>query len=133
MQVSDTSSMSANAAASAAAGSSRTDGPSFQDLLSQLQDFASGNIGDAMFNPILAQLGITKEQLDQMSPADREKIEAKVRELMKKEVAEKVDQNLQAQQQVQAPQAAAASASATGTQSGSSGSQHRPRSIDVMV
>ncbi|GAB2888926.1 hypothetical protein GCM10027093_24690 [Paraburkholderia jirisanensis] len=137
MQVSDTTSMSANAAASAtgAAGNSRNDGPSFQDLLSQLQDFGSGNIADAMNSEILAQLGITKEQLAQMPPEERAKVEEKVRELMKKELTEKVNQNLQAEQQaqMQQPGTATAMAAGTGAQSGGSASQHRPRSIDIMV
>jgi hypothetical protein len=112
MQIPDNpaASLPSNSAPSGAAG--RNDGSSFQDLLSQLNAFTGSSPGQGMFNEILAQLGISPQQLAQMTPQEREKVEEKVRELMKKEM------QVQIQQQTQAPQLA--QAQQTGTQADTS-------------
>jgi hypothetical protein len=79
MNPSDTS--SPNAKGSQGAGSS-----SFQSLLSQLNSFVDGSPSQRMENSILAQLGYTQQQLQQMTPAQRAQVEEKVRELVKKEM-----------------------------------------------
>jgi superfamily I DNA/RNA helicase len=130
MQISDTASTSAGklaapSASAASAGSGRTDAPSFQQLLSELTDFMGNSPADAMRSEILAQLGITKEQLEKMTPAEREKVEARISDLLKKEMEAKVQQDMQAQQQAQVQQ--------SGTQFGSSTSPKKHQSIDISV
>jgi len=101
MHVSSTSSLTGNAVnttSSNAAGSS--DAPSFQSLLGQLTDYENETPAQRMEASILAQLGITPQQLKSMSPADREKVEAEVTEIMKKDM--QAQQQQQQQQQVQA-------------------------------
>jgi predicted ATP-binding protein involved in virulence len=111
MQVSSTSPFTGNAATNAssdAAGSNNAS--SFQSLLDQLTDYENETPAQRMEASILAQLGITPQQLQSMSPQDREKVETEVTELMKKEMQaqEQQQQQLQQaqiQQQVQAVQA----------------------------
>jgi hypothetical protein len=73
--------------------------PSFQSLLGQLTNYVNETPAQRMYNSILAQLGITPQQLQSMSPADREKAEEKVREMMKKEVQAQQQRQQQQQQQ----------------------------------
>jgi hypothetical protein len=55
-----------------------------------------------MENSILAQLGITPQQLAIMTPQQRAKVEAEVKDLMKKELqAQEQQQQQQAQAQAQ--------------------------------
>jgi len=62
---------------------------------------------------ILAQLGITLQQLASMSPQDRAKVEKEVTDLMKKEMqAQQQQQQLQAQIQQPASQSKTPSLSA---------------------
>ncbi len=82
-------------ASNPSAGSSSS-GPSFQTLLNELTSYTKETPAQRMETAILAQLGITPAQLQAMPPAQREKVEQEVRELMKKE--------LQAQQQQQQQQ-----------------------------
>ncbi|CAM2156307.1 protein of unknown function [Pararobbsia alpina] len=78
---------SADASRANASNSASSDGtPSFQDLLSELNDFASGTPTQQMQDRILAQLGISPTQLKNMSPEDRAKLMQKVRHLMRREV-----------------------------------------------
>lgn len=60
---------------------------SFQSLLGELNDYLKETPAQRMEASILASLGITPEQLSAMSPADREKVLTKVKEIMKKEMA----------------------------------------------
>jgi hypothetical protein len=113
----------ASSASSSAAGNSPA--PSFQSLLDQLTNYVKETPGQRMFDSILAQLGITPQQLQNMSPADREKVEEKVRELMKKEVKE---QQQQQQQQVQGQMQQPALQSNT-----SSSSRHDKRSTNFSI
>ncbi|WP_186200676.1 hypothetical protein [Burkholderia gladioli] len=72
-----------------AAGSSTkapSGSPSFQSVLDKLNAYLNETPAQRMEDSILAQLGITPEQLKAMSPAEREKVEAQVRDLMKKEM-----------------------------------------------
>jgi hypothetical protein len=61
--------------------------------LAELTDYVNGTPGERMEKMILAKLGVTEEELKKMSPEEREKIMAKVREMLKKE--------MEAQQEVQ--------------------------------
>jgi len=61
---------------------------------------------------ILAQLGITLQQLASMSPQDRAKVEKEVTDLMKKEMQAQQQQQLQAQIQQPASQSKTPSLSA---------------------
>jgi sulfite reductase alpha subunit-like flavoprotein len=85
--------------------------PSFQSLLGQLTNYVNETPAQRMYNAILAQLGITPQQLQSMSPSDREKVEEKVREMMKKEV--QAQQQQQQQQELQAQMQQPASLSKT--------------------
>jgi sulfite reductase alpha subunit-like flavoprotein len=115
----------ASSPSSNAAGNSNA--PSFQSLLDQLNNYVKETPAQRMFDSILAQLGITPQQLQNMSPADREKVEKKVSELMKKEVKEQQQQQQQ-QQQVQSQIQQPASQSNT-----SSSPRHNKPSIDFSI
>jgi hypothetical protein len=109
MQVPDTaSSFTANSstpASSSAAGSGTAQ--SFQSLLGQLNNYSKETPAQRMENAILAQLGITPQQLQNMSPAQRAKVESEVKDLMKKEIqAQQQQQAQQAQAQTQQPASA---------------------------
>ncbi|MFC0397004.1 hypothetical protein [Paraburkholderia rhizosphaerae] len=105
----------------------RNDGPSFQDVLAQLNDYTGSNPGQGMFNSILAQLGITPQEYAQMTPQERAKIEEKIHELMKKEMQAQMQQQNQSMQLTQMQQ--------TGTQTGtqSDTSSHKRGTIDFAV
>jgi len=108
MQVSNpTSLFTGNSSSTASSNTTGNDTvPSFQSLIGQLTDYVTETPAQRMEASILAQLGITPQQLQNMSPADREKVEEKVRELMKKEMqAQQQEQQQQVQQQVQQMQA----------------------------
>ncbi len=60
--------------------------PSFKALLDELTDYTKGSTAEQMQKAILAQLGVTEEDLKKMSPEEREKVMQKVREMLKKEL-----------------------------------------------
>lgn len=93
-------SISSGTSASNDAGNSSA--PSFQSLLSQLTGYVNETPAQRMYNAILAQLGITPQQLASMSPQDKQKVEEKIQELMKKEMQAQQQQQQQEQQQTQA-------------------------------
>jgi hypothetical protein len=114
MQVSSTSPFTGNAATNASSNAAGNSGSpsSFQSLLSELTDYENETPAQRMEASILAQLGITPQQLASMSPADRAKMETEVKEIMKKEMQAQEQQQqqqqqaqAQTQQQVQAVQA----------------------------
>jgi hypothetical protein len=117
MQVSNpTSSFSGNptsTASSNAAGNGTA--ASFQSLLGQLTSYVKDTPAQRLEASILGQLGITPEQLQKMTPQEREKVEEKVTELMKKEMQA---QQQQQQQQLQAKVQQPASQSNTHSSSG---------------
>ena len=81
--------------------------PSFQSVLGELTDYVKETPAQRMENSILAQLGITPQQLAAMTPQERAKVEAEVKDLMKKELqAQEQQQQQQAQAQAQAQQVA---------------------------
>ncbi|WP_186098489.1 hypothetical protein [Burkholderia gladioli] len=83
----DTTSVLGNqAAGSSTKGPSGSGSPSFQSVLDKLNAYLNETPAQRMEDSMLAQLGITPEQLKAMSPAEREKVEAQVRDLMKKEM-----------------------------------------------
>ncbi|APR35962.1 hypothetical protein [Paraburkholderia sp. SOS3] len=111
----------------------RNEGSSFQDLLSQLNAYTGSNPGQGLFNSILAQLGITPQQLAQMTPAEREKIEVKIRELMKKEMQAQRDQMQDPSMQlIQMQQQGLQAGMQSGTQSDTS-SSHKHGANDVAL
>lgn len=55
----------------------------------QFLDFANGSWQDRFEDMMLKSMGLTKEDLQNMSPADREKVMAKIREKIKEEVEKK--------------------------------------------
>jgi hypothetical protein len=105
MQVSNPTSSVAGIPASTASSEAAGNGsaPSFQSLLGQLTSYVNETPAQRMYNSILAQLGITPQQLQNMSPADRAKVEEKVKELMKKDVQAQQEQQQQLQGQMQQP------------------------------
>jgi len=52
--------------------------PSFQSLLGQLNGYLNETPAQRMYDSILAQLGITPQQLQSMSPQERAKVEKEV-------------------------------------------------------
>jgi hypothetical protein len=81
--------------------------PSFQSVLGELTDYVKETPAQRMENAILAQLGITPQQLAAMTPQERAKVEAEVKDLMRKELqAQEQQQQQQAQAQAQAQQVA---------------------------
>ncbi|RFU44481.1 hypothetical protein [Paraburkholderia sp. DHOC27] len=120
MEISGTTNASTSGIASQGekASSSNNDVPSFQSLLGELGGFAKGTPAQRMWTTILAQLGITPEQLQKMTPAEQKKVEDQVKEIIKK--------NTQAEQQaVQSPQPA------SGVKTGTAAKKHV--SIDIEV
>jgi hypothetical protein len=138
MQISDNAALSLNNTQASAGATGRNEGSSFQDLLSQLSAYAGSNPAQGMFNSILAQLGVTPQQLAQMTPAEREKIIEKVKELMKKEMqaaqqVQKQDPSMQLMQmQQQGLQAGMQSGTHSGTQSDTS-SSHKHGALGVAL
>lgn len=117
MQVSNaTSSFTSNANSAFSNGANGGAAPSFQSLLGQLTDYVKESPAQRMEAAILAQLGITPQQLADMSPADRQKVEDKVKEIMKKEI--------QAQQQQQQEQMQAQTQQLTSPSTTHSSSKH---------
>jgi hypothetical protein len=134
MQISDNAAVSSGSTHAPLGAAGHTDGPSFQDLLSQLNAYTGSNPGQGMFNAILGQLGITPQQLAQMTPEDREKILEKVRDLMKKEMqAQQVQQQDPSMQLIQMQQQGLQAGMQSDTSSSSSSSGHRHNAIDVAL
>ena len=134
MQISDNAAVSSGSTHAPSGAAGHTDGPSFQDLLSQLNAYTGSNPGQGMFNAILGQLGITPQQLAQMTPEDREKILEKVRDLMKKEMqAQQVQQQDPSMQLIQMQQQGLQAGMQSDTSSSSSSSGHRHNAIDVAL
>ena len=77
---------STNSGASGTSGAQAGNKPSFKELLDQLTDYTKGSAGERLQKMILAKLGVSEEDLKNMSPEDREKVMQKVREMIKKEV-----------------------------------------------
>ncbi|GAB7524242.1 hypothetical protein [Paraburkholderia sp. 2C] len=128
MQISDNAALSSGSTQAPSGATGRNDGPSFQDLLSQLKAY-TGSPGQAMFNMILAQLGVTPEQLAQMTPEEREKIEAKIRDLMKKDMqAQQAQQQDPSTQLIQMQQQGLQASMQSDT---SSSSSHKHNAIEV--
>jgi hypothetical protein len=102
-----TSSLTSNPSSNASSSNTgNSTGTSFQSLLGQLNSYVNETPAQRMYNSILAQLGITPQQLASMSPQDRQKVEAKIQEMMKKEMqAQQQQQQQQAQQAQQVQQA----------------------------
>jgi membrane protease subunit (stomatin/prohibitin family) len=111
-----TSSFTSNANSAFSNGANGGAAPSFQSLLGQLTDYVKESPAQRMEAAILAQLGITPQQLADMSPADRQKVEDKVKEIMKKEI--------QAQQQQQQEQMQAQTQQLTSPSTTHSSSKH---------
>jgi hypothetical protein len=93
---------------SGASGSSGAQ--SFQSLLDQLNSYVDGTPSQQMEAEILGQLGLTQDEVNQMSPQDKAKVEEKIKELIKTETQaqQQAAQNPQhietGQQGVQTPQ-----------------------------
>ncbi|MEM5340770.1 hypothetical protein [Paraburkholderia azotifigens] len=68
------------------AGTQADNKPGFKELLDQLTDYTKGSAGERLQKMILAKLGVTEEDLKNMSPEEREKVMQKVREMIRKEV-----------------------------------------------
>jgi hypothetical protein len=114
MQVISTTSSPTSSFGSTVSSNSASNGaPSFQSLLSQLTDYTKETPAQRMEAAALAQLGITPQQLQSMSPQERAQVEAKVEDLVKKEMQAQQQQvqqqQAQAQTQVQAQQPASES------------------------
>ena len=77
---------STNSGTSSASGAHAGNKPSFKELLDQLTDYTKGSAGERLQKMILAKLGVTEEDLNKMSPEEREKVMQKVREMIKKEL-----------------------------------------------
>jgi hypothetical protein len=103
------SSLTGSASSNASASSTSNGTSSFQQLLSELNTYAKETPAQRMEDSILSQLGVTRQQLAQMTPAAREKIMQEVREMMKKEMAAQTQQ----QQIQQALQSAAVASGST--------------------
>jgi hypothetical protein len=102
-----TSSLTSNSSSTASSSNTgNSTGPSFQSLLGQLNSYVNETPAQRMYNSILAQLGITPQQLASMSPQDREKVEQKIQDLMKKEMQAQQQQQQQQTQQAQQVQQA---------------------------
>jgi hypothetical protein len=54
-------------------------------------DYAKMTPAERMHAQMLAQLGLTEDQFKAMSPADQQKIEDKIREMIKQQVANSTD------------------------------------------
>jgi len=88
----------AGSGGSSAPGTSGAD--SFQSLLGQLNSYVDGTPSQQMQAEILGELGLTQADLNNMKPADRAKVEEKIKELLKtKEQAQQ--QAAQHPQQIQ--------------------------------
>ncbi|HZZ10094.1 MAG TPA: hypothetical protein VFE79_05340 [Paraburkholderia sp.] len=74
------------ASGSTSTGASTSNKPSFQSLLAELTDYVKGTPGERIEKMILAKLGVTEDELKKMSPEEREKIIAKVREMLRQEM-----------------------------------------------
>ena len=138
MQISENAALSLNSPQAPSGASGGTGGSSFQDLLSQLNAYAGSNPGQGMFNAILGQLGITPQQLAQMTPEDREKILEKVRDLMKKEMqaqqqVQQQDPSMQLMQMQQQGLQAGLQSGMQSDTSSSSSSSHRHNAIDAAL
>jgi ABC-type glycerol-3-phosphate transport system substrate-binding protein len=82
---------------------------SFQSLLGQLNSYVDGTPSQQMEAEILGQLGLTPAQLNAMTPADKAKVEEKIRELIKNQekAQQQAAENPQNPQQIAPPQQAA--------------------------
>ncbi|WP_241019175.1 hypothetical protein [Paraburkholderia sp. Tr-20389] len=72
--------------ATATSGTQSGSKPSFKELLDQLTDYTKGSAGERLQKMILAKLGVTQDDLNRMSPEEREKVMQKVREMLKQEI-----------------------------------------------
>jgi hypothetical protein len=136
MQIPNATSLSAGTPAPSSSsnvgGGNSSNAPSFQSLLSQLNIYANATPAQSMENSILAQLGITPQQLAAMTPAQRQKVETEVQDLLKKEMQAQQQQSLQQVQQQSLQQASPATSAAT-TQSASSHISKKGSTIDIAL
>ena len=58
----------------------------------QFQQYASMTPAERLHAQMLAKLGITEDQFKAMSPADQQKVEDKIRDMIKKQLSESNDQ-----------------------------------------
>lgn len=73
-------------------GSDGSIASSYESALKQLTDWVHETPEQRMEDSILASMGLTREQYDQMSGPDKEKIAEKVREILKKELRAQAEQ-----------------------------------------
>ncbi|BEU27504.1 hypothetical protein [Paraburkholderia sp. 22B1P] len=66
--------------------------PSFQEGLKQLNDWIHETPEQRMEDSILASMGLTRQQFEEMSGPEKEKIAEKVRETVKKELRAQAEQ-----------------------------------------
>jgi len=92
-----------------AAGDNSSVGTSFDSALKELNDWIKETPEQRMEDSVLASMGLTRQQFEQMSGPEKEKIAEKVRETVKKELRVQAEQ-AQAQASIKG---AAAAASAT--------------------
>jgi hypothetical protein len=57
----------------------------------QFQQYASMTPAERLHAQMLAKLGITEDQFKAMSPADQQKVEDKIRDMVKKQLADNND------------------------------------------
>ena len=58
----------------------------------QFQEYASMTPAQRLHAEMLAKLGLTEDQFKAMSPADQQKVEDKIRDMIKKQLSESNDQ-----------------------------------------
>ncbi|MFM0295157.1 MULTISPECIES: hypothetical protein [Paraburkholderia] len=78
--------LQSNSGDSIRSGTRNRDKPTFAELLAQLTDYTKGTTSDRLQKMILAKLGVTEDDLKNMSPEERDKVMKKVQELLKKEM-----------------------------------------------
>ena len=76
------SSSSANSSANAAASNTSAD-----TAVQQFLAYAKMTLAERLHAQMLGQLGLTEDQFKALSPADQQKVEDKIREMIKKQLA----------------------------------------------
>jgi hypothetical protein len=80
------SSSSANSSDSAAAS-----GPSADPAVQKFLEYAKETPAERLHDEMLSQLGLTEQQFKALSPADQQKVEDKIRDMIKKQLASNGD------------------------------------------
>ncbi|PVM93016.1 hypothetical protein [Caulobacter endophyticus] len=88
--------MSANAA-SRVDGATSTFAPAFSGVSDgsarqELYDYAAKSPAEKMRAAILGKLGVTEEEVAAMDPKEREKLEAKIKQMIKDEVTQQAEE-----------------------------------------